>query len=83
MEYYTQFTSVRENKIVDNMGSDGVFILDGRNNLQTMKCDSMVQAHRLRKVSNIDGYKIIRSRRFTDEPRAIIYEWTRSGAIKE
>lgn len=80
MKVYVQFTHVRENKVVDNMGSDGVFILDARNNLKTMIYDVMIQQHKLRKVADIDGYKIIKSDRFTDDPNAVIYDWTRSGA---
>ena len=79
MKYYVQFTHVRDNKMVDNLGSDGVFILDGRNTLRTMICDIMVRTDQLRKVANIDGYKIIKADRFTDEG-TVIYEWIRSGA---
>jgi len=81
MKYYVQFTHVRDNKMVDNLGSDGVFILDGRNTLRTMICDIMVRTDQLRKVANIDGYKIIKADRFTDEG-TVIYEWIRSGAIE-
>jgi len=80
MKCYVQFTSVRNNRVVDNLGSDGVFILDGRNTIETMKCDAMLQMNRLRKVASIDGYKIIKAERFTDNPRSIVYEWVRSGA---
>jgi len=79
MKCYVQFTHVRNNKVVDNLGSDGVYILDGRNRLNTMKCDAIMQMHKLRKVANIDGYKIIKAERFTDEG-SLIYEWIRSGA---
>ena len=79
MKYYVQFTHVRDNKMVDNLGSDGVFILDGRNTIEAMKCEALLHTDRLRKVANIDGYKIIKADRFTDEG-TVIYEWIRSGA---
>ena len=79
VKYYVQFTHVRNNKIVDNLGSDGVFILDGRNKLETMKYDALLQMLRLNKVANIDGYRIIKAERFTDEG-LLIYEFVRSGA---
>ena len=79
MKYYIQFTHARNNKMIDNIGSDGVFILDGRNTLTTMKCDAMLRMNQLRKVAYIDGYKIIKADRFTDNGK-IIYEWIRSGA---
>jgi len=79
MKYYVQFTHVENNKMVDNLGSDGVFILDGRNTLRTMICDVMVRTDQLRKVANIDGYRIIKADRFTDEG-TVIYEWVRSGS---
>ena len=80
MKYYTQFTHVENKKtVVDNLGSRGVYILDGRNTLTSMKCDSLVRMNRLKKVSKIDGYKIIKSDRF-DNDGIIIYEWIRSGA---
>jgi len=79
MKYYVQFTSVRNNRVVDNLGSDGVFILDGRNSLDTMKCDAMLRMDKLRRVAKIDGYRIIKAERFTDNG-FIVYEWLRSGA---
>ena len=79
MKYYVQFTHAENNKMVDNLGSYGVFILDGRNSLTTMKCDAMIRMNKLIGVSHIDGYKIIRADRFTDEG-TIMYEWVRSGA---
>lgn len=41
-------------------GSDGVFILDGRNNLDTMIDDAFSRMHTLRKVSRFSGFKIMR-----------------------
>jgi len=79
MKYYVQFTHIRNNEIVDNLGSNGVFILDGRNTIETMQCDALLRMNELRKVANIDGYKIVRARRFTDKG-TIIYQWIRSGA---
>lgn len=78
MKFYVQFTEVKDNKIIEKIGSDGVFILDGRNNLRTMKCDAIERAYRLRNVQNIDGYKIMRGTRFDNS--VCVYEWLRSGA---
>ncbi len=48
MKVYVQFLTVgTNNEIVDAMGSSGVFILDGRNNLQTQIVDAMKQFNRL------------------------------------
>ena len=79
MKYYVQFTHVRKNEMKRNLGSDGVFILDGRNSLDTMKVDAMIRMNQLRNVACIDGYRIIKADRFTDEG-TVIYEWVRSGA---
>lgn len=79
MKFYVQFTHIRNNKVVDNLGSNGVFILDGRNSTEGMQCDAMLRMNQLRKVANIDGYKIIKANRFTDKGK-LIYEWVRSGA---
>lgn len=56
MKYYTQFyTKNHNNKIIECLGSDGVFILDGRNNLNTMVADSI---DRINVLKNIMPYII-------------------------
>jgi len=52
-------------KPIPMCGSNGVFILDGRNNLSTMVMDSTNRELKL--GNNIRGFKIIRAERFTDK----------------
>ena len=78
MKYFVQFLHVRDNELHENIGSDGVFILDGRNTLNTMKCDAQERLFRLRNVSKIDGYRIMKGERFTNAEQ--VYEWVRFGA---
>ena len=78
MKYFVQFLHVKDNELHENIGSDGVFILDGRNTLDTMKCDAQERLFRLRNVSRIDGYRIMKGERFSDAEQ--VYEWVRSGA---
>ena len=82
MTYYLQFLVVNQNKYLsDLLGSDGVFILDGRNKLDTMKADAQLRMHRLRFVQpNIIGYKIIKGTRF-DDNNPVLYTWILSGTI--
>jgi len=62
----------------DLCGSDCMFILDGRNNLNTMKADCQERIHKLRYVQpNICAYKIYRGERL--DKGHLIYEWARSG----
>ena len=79
MKYYVQYTQVRNNKVYEILGSDGVFILDGRNNLRTMICDAMIRMNKLRRVMSPDGYKIMKGERF--DKSKCVYEWLRSGSI--
>ena len=82
MKYYVQFTHANDarTRMRDAVGSDGVFILDGRNNLETFKVDAQQQMHRLRKVASFDGYKIIKAESFLDKEN-LIYAWIRAGAL--
>ena len=44
-------------------GSDGIFILDGRNNLSTMIIDCKERIYKLRFVQpSIDGFEILKGR---------------------
>ena len=82
MKHYVQFTVSHDKiEVVDVCGSDGVFILDGRNNLRTMKCDALKRMHKLRNVCAIDGYKIMKGERFDDS--ICLCEWLRSGSLIE
>jgi hypothetical protein len=62
MKAYVQFLSVQNNEIVENIGSDGVFILDARNNLACMKYDARTRMSRLQHVATIDGYRIMQGK---------------------
>ena len=66
MKAYVQFLSNdTTGKIHEELGSDGVYILDGRNNLETWKCDAIERMHRLRFVKPyLKGYRIYRGSRF-------------------
>lgn len=56
MKAYVQFMS----KGRESLGSDGVFILDGRQKLETWKKDARKRKHQLRFVAPyIDGFKIM------------------------
>ncbi len=83
MKYYVQFLTANEDKtkVVESCGSDGVFILDGRTNLRTMKCGAMSRMYKLRNVSKIDGFKIMKGESFTKSH--CVYKWVRSGCLTE
>ena len=86
MKYYAQFKvlnnqvwSKEENKLVevipyliDRLGSDGVFILDGRNSLDTMIVDCHEQVDRLRNIYHAKGFDICKGERFSDS--RVIYK---------
>ena len=55
------------------LGSDAVFILDGRNTMQTMIFDTKKQIKRLSKVRTINSFKIIKATNFRDMGE-IVYE---------
>lgn len=60
MKYYVQFKKYNlANEISDCLGTDGVYILDGRNKLNTMIVDAFEQIYRLRRVQKgIIGFVI-------------------------
>lgn len=53
-------------KPIEICGSDGVYILDGRNNLDNMIFDAEKRLEKMRTIHNVIGYKIIKAQRFTD-----------------
>ena len=81
MKCHLQFLQVIDDELHEILGSDGVFILDGRNKLRTMKCDAQERIHKLRNVQKIDGYRIMRGSRFGNS--VCVYEWIRSGCLQE
>ena len=80
MKDYTQFLVTNNNILMEAMGSDGVCILDGRNNLQTMKIDAMLRMNKLQVVRpNLVGYRVYKSERFDN--KNLLYQWVISGTI--
>ena len=80
MKAYAQFLVVNSNILMEAMGSDGVFILDGRNNLKTMKIDAMLRMNKLQAVRpNLVGYKIYKSERFDN--KNLQFQWIISGTV--
>lgn len=60
MKYFVQFKTHNLNgEVSDALGSDGVFILDGRNNTEIMKSDAEHRMYMLRNVQpGYIGYEI-------------------------
>ena len=53
-------------KPIEMCGSDGAYILDGRNNLNSMILDAEKRLEKIRTIHSICGYKIIKAQRFSD-----------------
>jgi hypothetical protein len=67
----TQFSESNK-KPIELCGSDGVFILDGRNSLETMKDDANDRMQKLNKFGEqITGYKIVRANSFLDNGKVV------------
>jgi hypothetical protein len=79
MKYFVQFLTLssgqtfKDGKMInvekfpiEAMGSDGVYILDGRNSLETMKDDAKNRIEKLKNVQSYLGFKIMRGERFTN-----------------
>ena len=57
---------------IEMCGSDGVFVLDGRNNIETMKDDANERVQKLNKFGKqITGYKIVRANSFLDSGKVV------------
>ena len=57
---------------IEMCGSDGVFILDARNSLETMKDDANDRMQKLNKFGKqITGYKIVRANSFLDNGKVV------------
>ena len=69
MKYYAQFyrpSDTTSNSKTEMLGSDSVFILDGRNKLLTMIADARKRMHQLKGVRNdIIAFTINRGERFS------------------
>jgi len=67
MKYYVQFKTINNKGILwDATGSDGVFILDGRNSLENMIIDANERMKQLSKVRTFKGFDIIRGDKIRD-----------------
>jgi len=88
MRYYAQFLELKKtwtdkewktipHEFSEVLGSDGIFILDGRNNLTTMHYDCKCQIERLKNVkSGIIGYRIYRGSNFENENNFCLATWS-------
>ena len=73
---YTQFIQFdKEGNIVESLGSDGIFMLDGRNKLETMIDDSKDRFTRMTKNIHPEyiGFRIMKGPRL-DNSRCI-HQW--------
>lgn len=58
-KYFAQFFDKNlDGELVEAMGSDGVFILDGRNDMRTWEDDASDRIYKLRNVQKYHGYQI-------------------------
>lgn len=58
-------------KPIDALGSDGVFILDGRNSLSTQIEDSLTRLEKINRNNSIVSFKIVKADSFLDEGRVV------------
>ncbi len=83
--YYVQFYAKSlDGTLVEACGSDGVFILDGRNKLQVMKLDAQKQMHRLTKVRTYEYFEIRKCYRLSDTEYTSLYknfEYDKDGVL--
>ena len=83
MEYYVQYTVVKDGKtVVDCLGNGSIFKLDGRRTLKNMIRDSMMHEFKIKNLK-IDGYKIIKGDIGNKNNQVLLYTWLRSGARKQ
>ena len=76
MKYYAQFyrpSDTTSNSKTEMLGSDSVFILDGRNKLLTMIADARKRMHQLKNIhDDIVAFTINKGERFSESH--IIYD---------
>lgn len=65
MKAYVQFYENLK-KPIEAIGSDGVYILDGRNSINAMVYDAKDRMKKLA-IKNFVGFKIIEAQRFSDK----------------
>lgn len=77
--FYVQFKreSSDDGNLYDMLGSDGVFILDGRNNLDTMIEDSYKRINQMKNIHpNIAAFEIFKGNRIDDNNESLWFELT-------
>jgi len=74
MKYYVQFyRALDSNSKTEMLGSDSVFILDGRNSLPTMIEDAKRRIHQLKNIhDDIVAFTINKGERFSES--RIVYD---------
>lgn len=78
MKFHVQFLILNtKGKLDEACGSEGVYILDGRNSLRTMKVDAIMRFHKMNKIHNYVGWRIKQGSRFDNS--VIINQWILSG----
>ena len=83
MKVYVQFLTLdTQGEVCDLLGTDGVFVLDGRFKLRTWIFDALAQIERLKNVQpDIVGYKIVMADSFRNDGNCI-HKWTNNLKIK-
>lgn len=67
------FSEFDNTKLIDALGDRAVFILDGRNNQETMRADALKQAQRMEHYRKYPAFQLCRgSRLFADEKRSAV-----------
>ena len=56
-----------ETRVVDACGDRAVFILDGRNNIETMRSDALKRAQWMQHCTKFAAFQIVVGRTFCDE----------------
>lgn len=74
MKWYIQFMLLNKKKdtILEAVGSDSVFMLDGRNNLETMALDGIEQMRKLQSLHpEYMGFDIIKGLRISNDNQVV------------
>ena len=61
VQYYIKICT---GELIEALGTDGVYILDGRNNIDTMRRDAEEYAYTLHNIHKYHGYMIMRGNDF-------------------
>jgi len=75
MKYYVRFMQEgTTGELVERLGSDGVFVLDGRNSIGTMIRDARRRMVQLVSITDIVGFKIMQGSRFANDNKCVYSE---------